>query len=118
MANDSLIAWSAPEHLHGEKKPDWYWVVGIISLALTAVAIILGQYITAVFIVVAMIALVVHVSHPPQTIYYEVNDRGIIVNDILYPFLSLDSFWIPHDEFPPKLILKSRKLLMLSRFQD
>nr|MBP7119573.1 hypothetical protein [Candidatus Woesebacteria bacterium] len=38
--------------------------------------------------------------------------RGLIVHDRFYPFLTLESFWIPHDELPPKIILKSRKLLM------
>ncbi len=112
MATEALISWHAPTHLYVEKKPDWYWVVGIITLALAAVCIIFGQIITAIFVVVAAVALVLHASHPPKQMYCEINDRGIIVDKTLYPFLSLDSFWIPHDEVPHKLILKSRKLLM------
>ncbi|MEK7609872.1 MAG: hypothetical protein AAB470_02000 [Patescibacteria group bacterium] len=112
MASQPLIIWSAPEHLYVEKKPDWYWAVGIITLALAAVAFIFGNIITGIFVVVAAIALVLHASKPPRTVSYEINDRGIVAGDILYPFLSLESFWIPHDEFPPKLIIKSRKLFM------
>ena len=63
-------------------------------------------------LIVAAAALVLHAAKPPQRVYYEVNDRGIVFDKTLYPFLSLDSFWIPHDEFPSKLILKSRKLFM------
>ena len=112
MSTDALISWNAPEHLHTEKGNDWYWTVGIVTLALAAVAIIFGNIITAVFIVVAATALVIHASKPARTVYHEVNDRGIIVDNILYPFLSLESFWIPHDELPPKIILKSRKTFM------
>jgi len=112
MATEALISWNAPEHLHKEKRPDWYWSVGIVTLALAAVAIIFGNIITGIFVLVAAVALVLHASHPPRTIYHEVNDRGIIIHDTLYPFLTLDSFWIPHDEFPGKLIVKSRKLFM------
>ena len=112
MATEALISWNAPEHLHIEKKPDWYWTVGIITLALVAVAIILGNIITGIFILVATSALVIHASKPSQNVYHEVNDRGIIIDGILYPFLSLESFWIPHDEFPPKILVKSRKTFM------
>ncbi len=35
-----------------------------------------------------------------------------MTDSTLYPFLSLESFWIPHDEFPAKIILKSHKMFM------
>jgi hypothetical protein len=112
MATEALITWTAPEHLYTEKKTDWYWSVGIITLALAAVAFMFGNVITGIFVIVAAAALVLHASRPAQIVSYEINDRGIIANNVLYPFLTLESFWIPHDEFPPKLILKSRKLFM------
>lgn len=112
MATEALISWSAPEHPYNEKKSDWYWSVGIITLALAAVALIFGNVITGIFIIVAAVALVLHASHPPQMVRYEINDRGIVANDTLYPFLTLESFWIPHDETPAKIIIKSRKLFM------
>lgn len=112
MPSEALITWHAPEHLTTEKKSDWYWVVGIITLSIVAVCFIFGQIITGIFVIVAVSALILHVSHPPQVIKYEINDRGIMVDDTLYSFLSLESFWIPHDEWPPRLILKSRKTLV------
>lgn len=112
MPTPALISWNAPSHLYVEKKSDWYWAVGIITLALAAVAFIFGNIITGIFVVVAAVALVLHASHPPQIITYSINDRGIMANDTLYPFLALDSFWVPHDEFPPKLLIKSRKFFM------
>ena len=112
MATEALISWEAPEHFYVEKKPDWYWTVGIITVALATVAIILGNIITGIFVLVAAAALVLHATHPPRDIYHEINDRGIMINNRFYPFLSLESFWIPHDEFPAKIIIKSRKMFM------
>lgn len=112
MANSSIISWHAPEHFYVEKSPDWYWAVGIITLALAVVAFIFGNAITGIFVLVAAVALVLHASRPPRIIYNEINDRGIISSGTLYPFVSLDSFWIPDDEHPPKMILKSRKTFM------
>jgi hypothetical protein len=112
MATEALISWKAPAHFYVEKKPDWYWAVGIITLAIAVVCLIFGQIITGIFVIVAAVALVLHSSRPPKTIYCEINDRGLIIDNALYPFLSLESFWIPHDELPPKLILKSHKAFM------
>jgi hypothetical protein len=112
MATEPLITWEAPEHFHTEKTPDWYWSVGIITLALTAVAFIFSNIITGIFIIVAATALVIHASKPSPLATVEINDRGIMLDSMLYPFLSLESFWIPHDEYPAKLIIKSRKLMM------
>ena len=112
MATEPLISWYAPEHFHVEKNPDWYWIVGIITLAIAAVAFIFGNIITGIFVIVAAVALVLHASHKPENIYHEINDRGIIIRNTLFPFLTIESFWIPHDEVAPKIILKSRKLFM------
>jgi hypothetical protein len=112
MASEALISWNAPAHLYVEKKPDWYWAVGIITLALAVISFLFGEFITGLFIIVAALALVIHASRPPHIIEYQINDRGIASDNTLYPFVSLDSFWIPHDELPPKILLKSRKLFM------
>jgi hypothetical protein len=112
MATEPLITWQASEHYHTEKSSDWYWAVGIITLALAAVAIIFGNVITAIFVILAAVVLVLHVSHPSPVHTVEINDRGILIEKTFYPFLTLDSFCVPHDEVPPKLLIKSRKLLM------
>ncbi|MEI8327526.1 MAG: hypothetical protein WCG02_00100 [Candidatus Taylorbacteria bacterium] len=112
MATEALISWNAPEHFHVEKRPDWYWAVGIVTLTLAAVCFILGSIIPGIFVLVAAVALVLHASTAPRNIYHEVNDRGLIIDNILYPFLTLDSFWIPHDDPIPKIIVKSRKTFM------
>jgi len=112
MASEALISWQAPEHFYVEKRQDWYWAVGIVTLTLAAVCFILGSIIPGIFVVVAAVALVIHASHPPRMVVHEVNDRGIVVDDVLYPFLTLDSFWIPHDEPVPRMIIKSRKMFM------
>src|SRR3989344_3535114 len=104
MATEPLVAWSAPAHFYVEKRPDWYWAVGLVTVALAAICIIFGQVLTGILVVVSAIALVLHASRPPRNIYCEINDRGILIDETLYPFLTLESFWIPHDEFPHKLI--------------
>lgn len=112
MAIEPIVSWKAPSHIHMEKGQDWYWAVGIITLAIAIVCFIFGNVIPGVFVIVASVALVLHASQPAKTLDCAVNDRGIAVGDTLYPFLDLDSFCIPHDHEPAKLLLKSRKLFM------
>ena len=94
MATEALISWQAPTHIYVEKKPDWYWAVGIITLAIAAVCIIFGQIIPGIFVIVAAVSLVLHASHKPRLMACEVNDRGIMIDNILYPFLSLFPFFL------------------------
>lgn len=112
MATRALISWTGPEHIYVPKTSDWYWAVGIITLALLAVAIIFGQVITGLLVVAMAVALVLHASKPAREIECSINDRGVVVNDVLYPFVGLESFWIPHDSHIPKLLIKSRKAFM------
>jgi hypothetical protein len=111
MDIDSPISWEAPRHIHTSKNQDWYWSVGIITLALATVAFLFGNPITGIFILLASTVLVMHASRPPSLVRYEINDRGIMMDETLYPFLTLESFWIPHDDIP-KILIKSRKTFM------
>lgn len=112
MATEALISWNAPTHIHVEKRADWYWSVGIITLAIAAVLFIFGQIIPGIFVVVAATSLVLVAHRHPRIVRCEINDRGLVVDSVLYPFLSLESFWIPHDSVPPRILIKSRKTLM------
>ena len=112
MATEAIISWNAPSHVYTHKTSDWYWSVGIITLAIAAVCFIFSQVMTGIFVIVAAVALVLHASKPAKTVRYEINDRGIVADEILYPFLTLESFSIPHDRSIPKLLVKSRKMFM------
>jgi|SRR5665213_3388274 len=109
---EPIIAWQAPERHYTEKNSDWYWAVGIIAFTAAALAFMFGQVIFGILIVVSAVALTLHASTAPRIVYTEINDRGIVLDKTLYPFLTLDSFWIDPDHFPPKIILKSHKTFM------
>lgn len=108
----SLISWKAPEHFHTEKNNDWYWAVAIITITLASLAFIFKNFMFGIFIIIGAFALMIQASKKPRIINYEINDRGIIIDGVLYPFLSLESFWIDSNEQPSKIIIKSHKLFM------
>lgn len=107
-----LLEWDAPEHYKGPKDNDWYWAVGIITLTAASLCFIYGNVIFGILIIVGVFALIVHAVRAPEIIHVVINDRGVIIGDTLYPFLSLDSFWIDMHEHPPKILFKSTKMFM------
>lgn len=110
--NEPLIQWETPEHIDYVRSTDWYWSVGIITVTIAALAFIFDNPIFGVLIIVSAFALVIKAIRTPHTFVCTINDRGIIINDTLYPFLNLESFWVDTLHHTPKLVLKSQKLAM------
>ena len=110
----AIIEWNAPAHHHFDRSPDWYWAVGIISFTAAALAFIFGNVVFGILILVGTLALVLHTRMIPKINHYQINDRGVVIGDILYPFLTLESFWIDTLHPEPKILLKSEKFFMMS----
>lgn len=107
------VYWKAPEHPHIEKSGDWYWVLGIIGLAGAVVSIILGNVLFGMVILLAMLTMVLVSHRLPRTIEYEVSVRGVRIGSTLYPFATLDSYYIDEEHHHgPQLIVKSKKLFV------
>lgn len=111
MENNTL-EWTAYEHTYREKRPDWYWAVGIVAFALTLVAVILGNFLLAVVIVIGTFTLLLHSGRPPRLVRFALTERGVVTDRMEYPYVTLSSFWVDASvpEWP-KLLLKSKKAL-------
>lgn len=107
-----LMEWDAPDHLHTEKNSDWYWAVGIVTITAVTLTFMFGNVIFGILILIGVFSLLVHAGKKPKIIHVEINDRGLVVDDILYPFITLESFWIDAHERPGKILLKSLKTFM------
>jgi hypothetical protein len=111
MHNETL-RWDTLEHHHIEKPSDWYWSLGIISVTIAVVCIVIGNILFAIFVLAAALAMGLVVSHKPKLIHIELSTRGIRVEDTLYTYQSLESFWVEEHRDPPNIILQSKKYLM------
>jgi hypothetical protein len=106
------IEWDAHEYEHKERTPDWFWAMGIITFSLAVVAIILGNIIFGILILLAAFSLSLFINRPPENIHILVDERGITKDKIHYPYSTLESFWIDEDHPHKKIIIRSKKLLM------
>ena len=108
------ISWEAPEHRHVEKTPDWYWILGIISIAGAVLSIIFDNALFGIVIILGAFTMMLVSHRKPRIIQFEVGERGVRIDDALYPYATLESYFLDENNIVnPQLILKSKKLFMM-----
>lgn len=113
MARPSFnMEWDAHEYEHKERSPDWFWAVGIISVSVAITAVIFGNIIFALLILLASFSLSIFASRPPTTLHMVLNEKGVTRGKIHYPFATLKSFWIDTEHPHKKIIFQSEKMFM------
>ncbi len=107
------ISWMASEHRHSEKSSDWFWALGILAVAGAIIALLFANVLFALLITVAATTLALLVAQPAQEISFSVTERGVLVNDTLYPYQLLKAFYIDEEtEHGTLLIIDARRMLM------
>ena len=107
------LEWNTFEHEHIKKTSDWFWALGIIAIASAATSIIFSNILFAGVILIGAFVLGMHASKGPKMVYFKISHRGIIIDNIMHPYTSIESFWVEDDDesIQPKLLIKSKKLL-------
>lgn len=107
------ITWEAPQHHHVEKGNDWFFALFIIIIALVVAAVLFDNVLFALLIGLAGGALAVSAAKRPLIIPYAISVRGIKIEDRMYPFSTLDSYYIDEeDPRGPQLLIKSEQRFM------
>jgi len=107
------ITWEAPAHYHIEKKSDWFWALGILTFAGAFTAIILGNFLFGLLILIAGSVMALMANREPAIIPFAVTTRGVRIDETLYPYSTLSSYYIETERgVGPKLLIKSERLLM------
>lgn len=107
------VAWEALEHHHIEKKNDWFWITGIVIISVALASIFLGNVLLGVAIITGGSVMLILAARKPRTIAYAVTARGLRIDEMLYPYTTLESYFIDEDNiFGPELLVRSSKLFM------
>ncbi len=107
------VTWEAPEHRHIEKSADWYWALGIVAVAAAVASILFRNTLFGIVILLGASTMVVFSHRKPKMMSFGVSSRGILVGNDLYPFTTLESFFIDEDHPQgPQLLIKSKRLFM------
>ena len=111
--NIKAVTWEAYEHHHSSKGSDWYWILGIIALAITIASVVLGNMLFGILVFVGSLVMALHAAIEPKMVPYAVTQRGIRIGTILYPYSTLQSFYIDEESaVDPELLIASNKLFM------
>lgn len=111
-----FIEWRAPEFIAHEHTQRWYlaWLLG--ALAAITVAVIFKNFLFALFILLAAIALLLQSQRNPRVITYAITARGVLVGERLYKFEDLESFWVMYEPPHTKELLIASKLWLSPQF--
>jgi hypothetical protein len=113
VAQTGTIEWEAPEHYHVEKGSDWYWALGILALAIAVTALLLGNILFAIVVLLGAFLMALVGLRGPRTITFAVTPRGVRIGDDVHPYTTLASFYIEEDDpRGPQLLLRSRRALV------
>lgn len=106
---DTEISWHAPDFIKHEKSTDWYWAVGVITIALAVAGFVFGNVLFGILVIIASFALVLQTSRDPEVREFTVNRKGVKVQNTLYPYSSIESFWVENNPYEQKILLQSEK---------
>jgi hypothetical protein len=110
MENEKVfLEWDGHEYEHKERRTDWFWALGIIAVAGSVTAFLLGNFLFGTFIVIAIVALFFVSITKPRHEVFKIVDDGIRIGETLYPFDSLKGFWIQGEGENSKLLLNSSR---------
>ncbi len=113
---ESSISWQAYEYFHEPKTSDWYWALGVVSIAIAGAAVIFGNIIFALLVIISAAALAMHAHKEPKLVEFELNEKGVRIEKTFYPYSTLESFAIETHETEmglfAKLFIKSKKTFM------
>ncbi|MBU6491002.1 hypothetical protein KGQ25_02525 [Patescibacteria group bacterium] len=114
MPSGVIFEWEGREHNRNPKSADWYWVLGIVGAAIVVALVLFGDYLVAVMVVVAAIALALHAAKHPPLHRFRLVEQGLLIGDELHPFSRMLSFSVLEDidgELPPLLSIKNESWL-------
>jgi hypothetical protein len=109
---DKEIRWHAPDFITYEKSADWYWIVGVITITLSVAGFIFGNVLFGILVIIASVALTLQSSRDPEMREFIINRRGVKIDNILYPYSTLKSFWVENNPHEQKIMLMSERVLM------
>ncbi len=117
---DKIIKWQALEFEYQKKDVSWYWLSVMAAIILVALAIWQGNFLFAIFIVIAELVVVSFAGKFPPVWEFKISGKGVEIGrpnqqgeKKFYPYEKLEGFDIHSggDETHKELVFKSESKL-------
>jgi len=96
------ISWEAPSFYYNPQKR--YLSLVTMALMAGAMALLIFKYdtLTSIFLILASVVLLLYSKQKPTISKIVVDQSGILVDDIMYYYKDLKSFWVEYNPGGPK----------------
>jgi hypothetical protein len=114
MARAVFFEWEANGYVFDEKSSDWYWALGIITVAAAVASVLFGNIILAILIVAGATTLSLSTLKRPRMHVFRITDEGVMVDENLYAYDTIVSFSVLEyidPTKPPALSVRTHYLL-------
>lgn len=88
------MVWEEYNYLYFPKDKDWKWSVAIISITIALISFMFSNITFGMLILIATSVLLLHAFKEPRIVRFEINTKGVRVNQELWSFSDIRSFWI------------------------
>jgi hypothetical protein len=109
ISKPEKISWQAHEHAHNERTIDWFWIVGIVAFGGIVLSIFFKNYLFAIVILLFTVVSFLIANKPPRLLVFEISRKGLRAGNVLYPYSSLESFWVEDTEYHDKILFSTKK---------
>ncbi len=96
-----VYEWAVKEYEKYERSRRWYIAMGVAGIASLAYAIMSGNYLFALVIILFGTVLYLHDMQEPMEVYFAITETGIILGKKYYRYSELSNFWLIYN--PPEV---------------
>ena len=107
---EKILEWEAPEYIEHKKGADWYLYLALAAVLLLIYAAYERSFLFGALVVVGWFAIMLYSARPPKTINVSILESGVKVDENLYLWTNIKSFWI--FGVKKEISLELKKILM------
>lgn len=114
MIREPIFSWEGREYSFEERGPDWYWALGIITIAGVLASILFSNILLALVILAGAAAVALQAAKHHRVHRFDIYDNGIAIDDSLYLYEDMRDFsvleYLDPDQ-PPALSIKTNHIM-------
>ncbi|MDD3693951.1 MAG: hypothetical protein PHC89_00970 [Candidatus Pacebacteria bacterium] len=92
--NAPVFSWESREFDFKKKKNDWFWILGLIALALVIIAILLKNYLFIFFVVIGAFLMGVLGNTKTDDTKVIIGEKGIQIDGDFFLYDKILGFWL------------------------
>ncbi len=92
--NEQPITWHVLTHEHRDHSTDWFWSLGLLAIGGAALCVYFGNVLFAIILLLGAGSIAFLALRGPREHMVKLDTRGITLDGTLYPYRTIQSFWV------------------------